>query len=172
MEKFIKNTRVAMMLNANSMIKQPLVTLNSSVHEVPSQSFQSFGDHESKTGKVVLSTRNDKEVVKIPASRKEGNDELGQHEQDLDHVGDRLLSKSKPWADQVEEDEVSDSEDQGDEGDSLLSCSSSTVPKNNIASSSPKRKLSPLAPVFVSSSKAMISVHDRELFDALESPKS
>ncbi|OIT21540.1 hypothetical protein A4A49_33999, partial [Nicotiana attenuata] len=56
------------------------------------------------------------------------------------------------------------------QGDNLLSSSSPKEPNNNTVSTSPKKKLSPLAPAFVPSSKAMISDHDRALLDALDSP--
>lgn len=89
--KIIKDTQVAMMLNSNHMINKPLVTLNTSVHEIPSKFLESFGDHGSETGQVLLSTRNDKEVVKIPPSRKEGSDELAQYENDFERVGDIVV---------------------------------------------------------------------------------
>ncbi|OIT19124.1 hypothetical protein A4A49_58903, partial [Nicotiana attenuata] len=56
------------------------------------------------------------------------------------------------------------------QGDSLPLSSSPKDLNNNAISTSPKKKLSPLVPAFVPSSKAMISDHDRELLDALDSP--
>lgn len=133
---------------------------------------ESYGEHGGESGQLLLSTGNVNYVVKIQASIKEDSDGCGQHEHDLASF---VLSRTKSWADQVEEDKedyVDDSEEHQDEGDNLISSSSPKAPNNNTASTSTKKKLSLLAPVFVPSSKAMISVHDRELFDALESPKS
>lgn len=163
-----------MMMNANPTINQPLVTLNTSALEIPSQSWESFGEHGSDSGQHLVSTGNDYEVVKQKNnfSRGENSTQVRKEEMEIDRLEIEVgRPKTKIWADQVEDEEddvVSDSEDE-EEGD--ISDISPTVPKNNTAASIPKTELSPLTLVFVPSSKAMISVHDRALLDALYSPK-
>lgn len=67
-----------------------------------------------------------------------------------------------------EEDNINDNDDHEDECDSLFSGNSPNVPNNSIVSSSPKKQLRLFGPVFVPSSKTMISCNDRVLLDALE----
>lgn len=48
MEKIIKDTQTAMIMNTN-MVNPPIVTLNKSVFEIPSQSLESFGEYGIKS---------------------------------------------------------------------------------------------------------------------------
>lgn len=52
------------MTNSTKNIKPPLVTLNTSVQEVPSQSMESFGEHEGDSGQMLLSIGNDLNLEK------------------------------------------------------------------------------------------------------------
>lgn len=163
---------MAMMMSSNPIIKQPLVTLNTSVHDVPSQSLESFGEHGDVSGQLLLSTGNDYDVVKEDM-REENNVQIGQHEnaQHQRELFHRLMFQGKLWADQVDDEvDFDDSDGKESEGGSPLSVGSPTAKGNKATQTSPKKQLCPLAPVFVPSSKAMITAHDRALLDALESP--
>lgn len=61
-EQIIREAENAMMVK--NMVNQPLVTLNTSVFEVLSESFESCGEHGGEQGKMVLSTGNNNEVIK------------------------------------------------------------------------------------------------------------
>lgn len=83
-EKIIKDTQNAMAAHTN-IVKQPVVTLNTSVYEVPSQSLESFGEHRSDTGQLVLSTGNNNEIIQANIRK--------------------MVIKSKLWDNQREDDE-------------------------------------------------------------------
>nr|XP_009780388.1 PREDICTED: enolase-phosphatase E1-like [Nicotiana sylvestris] len=89
-KRIIKNAQNEMMMNS-TLVKQPLVTLNTSVFDVLSQSVESFGDFEGESGQIMLSTGNNNEVIQSNL---------------------RLMAiKSKLWQEQCEDD---DEEDWGD----------------------------------------------------------
>lgn len=52
------------MSNATPMAKQPLVTLNTSAHEIPFQSLESFGEYCIESEQLLLSIWNDYDIVK------------------------------------------------------------------------------------------------------------
>lgn len=89
-QQIIKDTQNAMMMNS-SVVKQPFVTLNTSVFEIPSQSVESFGEFEGESGQLMLSTGNNNNVIQAKVRE--------------------MAIKSKLWLDQREED---DEEDRGD----------------------------------------------------------
>lgn len=86
-EKIIKNAQNEMMMEA-AMVKQPLVTLNTSVHDIPSQSVESFGEFEGESGQLMISTGNNNEIIRA-------------------NVRD-MVAKSKLWKEQREEDDEED----------------------------------------------------------------
>lgn len=119
MEQIIKDAQNAMMLHT-TMFKQPLVTLNTSVFEVPSQSLESFGEYGGEPGQLTLSTGNNNEVIQANVRT--------------------MVIKSKLWADQCEEDEKEDwaneivgdstnEADQNSEDEGVLSVGSPSLPK-------------------------------------------
>lgn len=62
--EMIKESQAAMFMHTNPNINTPLVSLNTSVHEVPSQSMECFGDQGSDSGKQLISTDNNQHVEK------------------------------------------------------------------------------------------------------------
>lgn len=77
-EKISKESQIEMMLNANLMFKQPLVMLNTSAYDIPSQSCESFGEHGAESGQPILSTGNNKEIIQVV-------DDAGKKVQQLQH---------------------------------------------------------------------------------------
>jgi len=140
-EQIIKDVQKEMMMN-NPMVKQPLVTLNKSVFEVPSQSMESCGEVEGETGQLMLSTGNNNDAI-------QGNLRL-------------MAIKSKLWQEQREDDDEEDwgdgfagysseeadreanHESAGEEIDSLAMVISERVP-----AASPTSNLNSNAPAFV-----------------------
>jgi len=87
-QKIIKESQIEMMMYANPIFKQPLVTLNTSAYDIPSQSVESFGDFEGESGQLMLSTGNNNEVIQSNL---------------------RLMAiKSKLWQEQREDDNEED----------------------------------------------------------------
>nr|XP_033511647.1 uncharacterized protein LOC117276402 [Nicotiana tomentosiformis] len=149
--KIIKEALVSMMLNVNPMIKQPLVTLNTSAQKVPSQIVESFGEHSGGSGQPLLSTGNEKEVIKERSQdlREVINERTCRQE---GQVLDRILPRLKTWANQIEFEEEenweNDEDDEFDEfaeqeiEDDLRSVGSPILPNNQISSTlNLKRKL-------------------------------
>jgi len=62
-EQIIKETQAAMGMQTN-MFKQPLVTLNKSVFEVPTQSMESYGEYGGVSEQLMISTGNNNEIVR------------------------------------------------------------------------------------------------------------
>lgn len=62
-EKIIKDSQIKMMLDANPMFKQLLVTLNTSMYDIPSQSCKSIGEHGGESGQPSISTANNKGII-------------------------------------------------------------------------------------------------------------
>lgn len=67
-EQIIREAQNAMMVN--NMVNYLLVTLNTSVFEVPSQSFEFCGEHGGDQGQMVVSTGNNIEVIKANVGEK------------------------------------------------------------------------------------------------------
>lgn len=63
-EKIIYDTHAAMLTHTN-LVKQPLVTLNISVFEVPTQSMESCGEHGDEFGQLMTSIGNTNEVIRV-----------------------------------------------------------------------------------------------------------
>lgn len=76
-----------MMLNAN-MINQPLVTLNTSVFEVPSLSLEFCGEHDGDHGQLVLSTGKNNEVIKSNVRAMTINSKLWEDQPEYDDEED------------------------------------------------------------------------------------
>ncbi|OIT35135.1 hypothetical protein A4A49_34135 [Nicotiana attenuata] len=144
------------------------------------QQYTSDGKKEigSESWQLLLSTGNVYDVVK-EFGKEKSNVQSNQHKQSQEHreLVDRGMLQGKLWADQVGGEEDEDgvdfeySDDTESEGGSPHSVASPTAQGNKATRTSPTTKLSSIAPVFVPSSKAMISVHDRALLDALDSSK-
>lgn len=120
-----------------TMVKQPLVTLNTSVFEVPSQSRESFGEYGGESRQLMLSTGNNNEIIQANVRE--------------------MVIKSKFLADQCEEDEdedwgveiaeeSTDVTDQESADEDVLSVASPTLPKTYAKL---KSKLNLNAPEFV-----------------------
>nr|XP_009605129.1 uncharacterized protein LOC104099745 [Nicotiana tomentosiformis] len=60
--KMIKDSQKAMLMHTIPKGKVPLVTLNASVHEVPSQSMESYGERAVDSGQQLLSTGNNQQA--------------------------------------------------------------------------------------------------------------
>lgn len=145
MEQIIKEAQAAMAMHTNmvthtNMVKQPIVTLNKSVFEVPTQTMESCGEHGVESGQLMLSTANNSEVIKP-------------------NVKDMVI-KSKFWADQSDHDDDEDwgieydggsTDDLGQESDSedMHLYGSLSLPRED-ASATP-RKLNSNAPAFIPS---------------------
>ncbi|KAK4337534.1 hypothetical protein RND71_042021 [Anisodus tanguticus] len=119
----VKEPQAAMLIKENPMIKQPMCRINTSDHDVHSQSLESLGEKMGDSGQQLISTENDKDFVKgIPSiSQVISTNRL---------IGSKEIQGelSTPWwADLIEE-----------EGHFI---------------SPPRSKLSPQAPIFVPSSK-------------------
>lgn len=56
--KMVKDAQAAMFINTTPKIHAPLVTLNTTVHDIPSQSMESFGERDGDSGQQLLSTEN------------------------------------------------------------------------------------------------------------------
>nr|XP_018627042.1 uncharacterized protein LOC108945507 isoform X2 [Nicotiana tomentosiformis] len=138
-EKIIKESQIEMMLNANLMFKQPLVTLNTSVYGIPSQSCESFSEHGGESGQPILSTGNNKEIIQAKVRDMASNLWADQREEDdEENWGDE-------FAGNLTEDGDQDSEDEG-----VLSVGSPSLQKSgNSTILSSNSKLNAKAPVFV-----------------------
>lgn len=135
-EEIIKETQKAMMLSP-ILVKQPLVTLNTSVFEVPSQLEKSCGELEGEPGQIMLTSGFNSSVVQ-PSLRD-------------------IVSKSRRWDEQHEEDEeekcgIEDSTDddiQESADEDMRSIGSPPLPRNDGAStSSLKSNLNYNVPIF------------------------
>lgn len=60
--KMIKKSQAAMLMHTIPKVKAPLVTLNTSAQEVPSQSMESYGEHAIDFGQQLLSTGNNQQA--------------------------------------------------------------------------------------------------------------
>ncbi|OIT25223.1 phospholipase a2-alpha [Nicotiana attenuata] len=144
------------------------------------QQYTSDGKKEigSESKQLLLSTGNVYDVVK-EFEKEKSNVKSRQHKQSQDHreLVDRGMLQGKLWANQVGGEEDEDgvdfeySDDTESEGGSPLSVASPMAQRNKATRTSPTTKLSPITPVLVPSSKAVISAHDRAVLDALDSPK-
>lgn len=102
-EQIIKNVRNEMMMN-NTLVKQPLVTLNTSIFYVPSQSVESFGEFESESGQHVLSIGNNNEVIQAKMREMAINSKLWRdqrEEDDEENWGDGFAGYSSEEGDQA-----------------------------------------------------------------------
>ncbi|KAJ8562073.1 hypothetical protein K7X08_011364 [Anisodus acutangulus] len=119
----VKEPQAAMLIKENPMIKQPMCIINTSDHDVHSQSLDSLGEKIGDSGQQLISTENDKDFVKgIPS--------ISQAISTNGLIGSKKKQgeTSAPWwADLIEEE--------------------------GHFTSPPRSKLSPQAPVFVPSSK-------------------
>ncbi|KAJ8529440.1 hypothetical protein K7X08_036275 [Anisodus acutangulus] len=60
----VKEPQAAMLIKENPMIKQPMWRINTSDHDVHSQSLESLGEKIGDFGQQLISTENDKDFVK------------------------------------------------------------------------------------------------------------
>nr|XP_009801946.1 PREDICTED: uncharacterized protein LOC104247588 [Nicotiana sylvestris] len=158
-----------------TMVKQLIVTLNTSVYEVPSQSMESCGDYGGEPGQLMLSTGNNNEIIQ---------------------------ANSKLWLDQREHDDDEDwaaeygfdgestdgGADQESEEEDLLSIGSQSVPTKEVTLTPMQQQHMPndltvgptadrtATPANSGQQQVMtttpnISVEDRKLLDAMVSSK-
>lgn len=97
--QMIKESQAAMLRHTTPKIKAPLVTLNTSIQEVPSQSMESLGEQADDSGQLLLSTGNNQQVDKVICSISQASTYEVIDSKDQQGV----TSASKTWADQVEE---------------------------------------------------------------------
>ncbi|OIT37325.1 hypothetical protein A4A49_08738, partial [Nicotiana attenuata] len=158
--KMIKESHAAMLMHTTRKINAPLVTLNTSVHDVPSQSLESFGERHGESGQQLLSTGNNQQVEKSVAAISQANSTnkmLVSKEQQA--VTSEFLLTRETWADRCEHEEdidfenLGDSEEEADHGSYTSNEGAVEVHKEQVSSSSQrgqiKKGLSPNATVFV-----------------------
>nr|XP_009791723.1 PREDICTED: uncharacterized protein LOC104238914 [Nicotiana sylvestris] len=140
-ENIIKQAQAEMVMNT-TLVKQPMVTLNTSVFNVPSQSVESSGELKGESGQLVLSTGNNNEVIQQKVKEMAINSKLWREqreEEDEEDWGDGFAGYSSEEGEQ----EV-DQESAGEEIDPTVK------PKPHEATtSSPTTKLNIHAPIFI-----------------------
>lgn len=99
------DAHAAMKMNTTTKINPPLVTLNTSVFEIPSQSMKSFGKHADDSGLQLISMGNNQQsnAGMISLSQASTNDITVYKEQQGETSA--LTANKKIWTDQVEEEE-------------------------------------------------------------------
>ncbi|XP_019260723.1 PREDICTED: uncharacterized protein LOC109238702 [Nicotiana attenuata] len=83
-EKIIKESQIEMMMYPNPIFKQPLVTLNTSAYDIPSQSCESLGEHRDESGQPILSTGNNNEIIQANVRDMISESKLLEHQREED----------------------------------------------------------------------------------------
>ncbi|XP_075089075.1 uncharacterized protein LOC142170714 [Nicotiana tabacum] len=105
--KMVKDAQAAMFINTNPKTNATLVTLNTSVHEVPSQTV--VGEQTDDSGYPLLSTGNNQHVEKGRASPTQSNSTNEKTSSKKQQVATSAIAVNrKSWAEQVEEEEEED----------------------------------------------------------------
>lgn len=140
-ENIIKQAQAEMVMNT-TLVKQPMVTLNTSVFDVPSQSVESFGEFKGESGQLVLSTGNNNEVIQQKVKEMAINSKLWREQREEDDEDD--------WGDGFDGYSFEEGEQEVDQESAGEEIDPPVKPKPHEATtSSPTTKLNIHTPIFI-----------------------
>lgn len=140
-ENIIKQAQAEMVMNT-TLVKQPMVTLNTSVFDVPSQLVESFGEFKGESGQLVLSTGNNNEVIQQKVKEMATNSKLWREQREEDDEDD--------WGDGFDGYSFEEGEQEVDQESAGEEIDPPVKPKPHEATtSSPTTKLNIHTPIFI-----------------------